>query len=153
MLPIKTSALLLSTLSLLLAPHEAAAGEPEPAGAASPVAITFTGLKAPSGRVLGALFDSEAAYGGGGAPVRGLAVEVSGGEATTTLTGLKPGRYALRAFHDMDGDGKLSTNPFGMPTEPVTFSNNARGVMGPASWKDAAFEVGPSGAAQVIAFD
>ena len=69
------------------------------------------------------------------------------------MTGLKPGRYAVRAFHDVDGDGKLSVNPFGAPTEPVAFSNNARPMMGPAAWTDAAFEVGPGGAVHLITID
>ena len=45
----------------------------------------------------------------------------------------------MRAFHDVNGDGRMNTNPFGMPTEPFAFSNNARGNMGPASWDRAEF--------------
>jgi uncharacterized protein (DUF2141 family) len=41
----------------------------------------------------------------------------------------------------VDGDGRMGTNPFGMPTEPYAASNNARGEMGPPAWSDAAFEV------------
>lgn len=150
---IKTSALLLSTLWLAATAHAATAAEPAAPGANASVVLTFKGMTTMSGQVMGALFDSEGAYGGKGAPVRGLALKVEGTEVTTTIDGLKPGRYALRAFHDADGDGKLSVNPFGRPTEPTAFSNNARGVMGPASWKDAAFEVGPAGAVQVITVD
>ena len=53
--------------------------------------------------------------------------------------GLPDGDYAVRAFHDLNGDGKMNTNPFGMPTEPYAFSNNAVGNMGPASWDRAKF--------------
>ncbi len=41
----------------------------------------------------------------------------------------------------MNGDGEMNTNPFGMPTEPFGFSNNAVGNMGPASWARAHFAV------------
>lgn len=57
------------------------------------------------------------------------------------MAGLKPGRYAVKSFHYIDGDGKMGTNPFGMPIEPFAFSNNAVGNMGPAKWADASFEV------------
>jgi uncharacterized protein (DUF2141 family) len=40
----------------------------------------------------------------------------------------------MRAFHDVDGDARMNVNPFGIPTEPYAFSNNAVGNMGPASW-------------------
>ncbi len=41
----------------------------------------------------------------------------------------------------MNGNGKMDTNPFGMPVEPYAFSNNAVGNMGPAKWDRARFEV------------
>ena len=61
--------------------------------------------------------------------------------AQADFTGLAPGRYAVKAFHDVNGDGKMAANPFGVPTEPYAFSNNAKGMMGPPKWTDAAFEV------------
>ena len=90
---------------------------------------------------MGLLFDSEEAYGGKGAPVRQIMVAADKAEVATQLVGLKPGRYAIKLFHDIDGDHKMGTNPFGIPTEPFAFSNNAVGNMGPAKWADAAFEV------------
>jgi uncharacterized protein (DUF2141 family) len=140
-----------STLGLLL-PGPAAA-QPAAAPAAASLTLVFEGIKTPEGSVLAALFDSEAAYGGKGPPVRGVAVKVEGGRASAIVGGLKPGRYALRAFHDLDGDGKMSTNPFGMPTEPFAFSNNAPAMMGPASWSAAAFEVPAEGAVHTITID
>ena len=105
------------------------------------LAISFTGIQTTEGAVMGAIFDSEAAYDGKGAPVRQIMVPVDKDAVSTLLSGLKPGRYAIKTFHDIDGDGKMTTNPFGMPIEPFAFSNNAVGNMGPAKWADAAFEV------------
>jgi uncharacterized protein (DUF2141 family) len=68
-------------------------------------------------------------------------VSATGDAVTATFNGLAPGQYAIRAFHDVDGDGKMGANPFGIPTEPYAFSNNAAGVMGPPKWSAAAFEV------------
>lgn len=111
-----------------------------PAFAQDTADITFSfQLGQPTGAVMVALYDSEAAYGGGGGPVRATRVAVSGDIATAVFEGLPAGEYAMRAFHDVDGDGEMDANPFGMPTEPFAFSNNAVGNMGPASWERARF--------------
>ncbi len=47
---------------------------------------------------------------------RGLAEPV-----TVTFVGLAPGRYALRAFLDIDGNGRLNGGPLG-PAEPWALS-------------------------------
>ena len=102
------------------------------------VILTFeTG--ASTGSVMVALFNSEAAY-NGGAPVAQAAIPASGPVVARFET-LPAGDYAMRAFHDLNGNGQMDTNPFGMPTEPYAFSNNARGNMGPASWDQAKFTV------------
>ena len=95
---------------------------------------------APTGSIMVALFDSEAAY-GGGAPVASALVEVAAGKTEADFPGLSAGRYAFKAFHDVNGNGRMDTNPFGMPVEPFAFSNNAVGNMGPASWERASFDL------------
>ena len=103
--------------------------------------LTYNGIETQEGKVMGVLFDSEDAFNGKGAPVRQIMLIADKAEIATQLEGLKPGRYAIKSFHDIDGDGKMGTNPFGMPIEPFAFSNNAVGNMGPAKWADAAFEL------------
>jgi len=98
------------------------------------------------GQVLIAVFDSKIAY-ETDKPVRRLAAQPG---KPVRLDGLQPGRYAIKSFHDIDGDGRMGTNPFGIPTEPFAFSNNARGSMGPASWEAAAFDVPAAGATQTL---
>lgn len=51
------------------------------------------------------------------------------------------GTVAIAIFQDLDGNGILSKNAFGIPIEPYGFSNNARGLMGPPSFQDAAIRV------------
>jgi uncharacterized protein (DUF2141 family) len=128
---------MIRTLSLIAA---LSLGVAAPALASDPasVALTFdTG--APTGAVMVALFD-EAAY-DGDQPTRAARIDIAAGERTVTFEGLPVGEYAVRAFHDLNGNGRMDTNPFGMPTEPYAFSNNARGNMGPASWDRAKFTV------------
>ena len=49
-----------------------------------------------------------------------------------------PGNYAVAVFQDLNDDGVLNKNPFGIPSEPYGFSNNAIGRFGPPSFADAA---------------
>ncbi|MDB5670310.1 MAG: hypothetical protein JWO25_1269 [Alphaproteobacteria bacterium] len=142
----------------LAAPFNAVSAAPAPAAAppsavtpaAASVTITFAGIELPQGRIMVALYDGKQAY-EGGSPVRVAPVAVSGtGEVSATIEGLAPGAYAVKAFHDVDGDGKLGKNPFGIPTEPYAFSNDAKGERGPASWEAASFALAAGANAQRI---
>ena len=64
--------------------------------------------------------------------------------------GLTAGPVAFRLFHDLNSDNRMNTNPFGIPTEPFAFSNNAPAQFGPAKWDAAKFEVSATGATQTI---
>ena len=109
----------------------------------SPLRLTFQ-TSASEGVVMVAVFDSEAAWNGGGAPAAVARVEAGAGPVEAAFE-LPAGDYAVRAFHDVDGDGELNTNPFGIPIEPFAFSNDARGRMGPPGWSAARFTVsGPT---------
>lgn len=103
--------------------------------------VTFefeTGAR--TGSVMVVLFSSKAGY-DGNQPVASMAVPASSSPVTVTFDGLAPGSYGMRSFHDVNGDGEMNFNPFGMPVEPYAFSNNAVGNMGPASWERARFNV------------
>ena len=109
--------------------------------AAAPLTIAFKGLATPTGAILVSVFDSETAFDQGGKPFASRMVAVSGAIAEIAVGDLPPGRYAVKAFHDIDGDGKMASNPFGIPLEPFAFSNDAVGEAGPAKWAAAAFTV------------
>ena len=49
------------------------------------------------------------------------------------------GTYAVACFHDENKNGRLDTGLFGIPTEGTVASNNAKGFMGPPTFKDAKF--------------
>lgn len=62
------------------------------------------------------------------------------GAAEVVFSGLEPGRYAVMAYHDANGNGRLDLR-FGMfPTEGYGLSNNPK-VVGPPKFADSAFEV------------
>ncbi|WP_396594708.1 DUF2141 domain-containing protein [Brevundimonas sp. R86498] len=119
--------------ALALSASAALAAEP---GAS--LALTFE-PGAETGAIMVALYD-EATY-AGGQPVRAVSLDVAAGQRIATFEDLAPGDYGVKAFHDVNGNGRMDTNPFGMPIEPYAFSNNAVGNMGPASWDRARFSV------------
>lgn len=119
-------------------------------GARATVTVNFTGIETRSGTINAAVYDTAEAYAGHGRPIRQVQVNVTGGEASVAIGGLAPGRYAIKAFHDLDGDGQMDTNPFGMPTEPFAFSNGATVNMGPPNFDAAAFTVTAGANAQAI---
>ncbi len=103
-----------------------------------PLTLTITDIADHKGAISFGVYD-EAGYGADKA-VNGGTIPVTGDTATMTLE-LPPGRYGIKLFHDVDGDGKMGMNPFGMPTEPYAFSNSAPAQFGPAKWDAAAFDV------------
>jgi uncharacterized protein (DUF2141 family) len=113
--------------------------------ATAALTVHFIGLKTSQGAVMLAVYNSEAAYEnsatGSEAATRTAKLEIQDGAAVTTLADLPPGQYAIKAFHDLNGDAKLNTNLFGIPTEPVGFSNDAPVHMHAPSWKETVFVV------------
>ncbi len=103
--------------------------------------VTITGLENDKGKVMVGLFDSKEGYSSGKEPFRGSSVEIRGGKAECTFAGIPYGTYAIKAYHDKNGNGKLDMNFMGIPNEPYGFSNNARAEFGPAKWEDAKFTI------------
>jgi uncharacterized protein (DUF2141 family) len=137
-------------LALILATAPAALAQEAASGS---LTVTFQGIKTPAGAVMVNLSASPEGYAGKALPVDQAGIAVGARTASITFHGLKPGSYAIRAFHDLNGDGELNTNPFGIPTEPYAFSNNARGAMGPARWDAAAFQIKAGQNRQTIDID
>ncbi|PXA84147.1 hypothetical protein DMC25_14520 [Caulobacter sp. D4A] len=113
------------------------------------LAVAFPDLKSHEGVLMVALFDSQAAW-AGGKPVQVTFVPAAASEPVAKLQGLAAGTYAVRVFQDLDGDQRLSMNPFGLPVEPYGFSGGAKANMGPPAFAAAAFTVTPGDNAQAI---
>jgi uncharacterized protein (DUF2141 family) len=130
-------------------PRPAADPEPEAAptataaGGAPGIAVVARVEGAASGRIAFALFRGAASFGGAGDPLRKAFVALEpDGAATWEITDLRAGDYAIKAFHDVNGNGRLDRGAFGIPTEPYGFSRNARGRLGPPGYDDARFRFG-----------
>ena len=57
---------------------------------------------------------------------------------------VSPGRYAVAAFQDLDGNGTLARTQLGLPLEPYAFSNDAGRTRRP-TFAAAAVDVGEAG--------
>lgn len=102
-----------------------------------------------TGNVLIALYASAEAYKDGERD-NGLNLVADQSQISGTIKALAPGTYAIKLFHDVDGNGKLNKNLVGIPSEPYGFSNDAPARFGPATWEDAKFVLGASHTEQTI---
>lgn len=56
---------------------------------------------------------------------------------------IRPGSYAIVAFHDENGNGKLDQSEMGLPLEGFSFSNNPPLNRGKPGWKQISFSAEP----------
>lgn len=136
----KKTAAILTAIALFGAP---AIAEPT-----TGLTVTIDGIETVSGKISLGVFD-ETGYESGKA-VDGASITVDGSSVTASFEGLAPGEYGVKLFHDVNGNGSMDTNPFGMPIEPYAFSNNAKGRFGPAKWEQAKFVVEVDGTTHAI---
>ena len=74
--------------------------------------------------------------------VRSISLPPKSGKANFKLTDLPAGTYAIGVIHDLDNNGKLSTNAVGYPIEKFGFSNNPKVYFSPPSFEKASFVLG-----------
>ena len=65
----------------------------------------------------------------------------SAGAITYHISDSPPGRIAVSAFHDLNGNQDLDINALGVPIESYGFSNNARGLFGPPNFSDVSIQI------------
>lgn len=67
--------------------------------------------------------------------------QITGNKCSFIFNDLKPGKYAVRYYHDFNMNGKMETNLVGKPTEGYGFSNNVIGKFGPPPFEKWLFEI------------
>ena len=92
------------------------------------------------GEVRFALFGTPADY-QKGRKLLDRTAPVRDGQAELPLRGLPPGRYAFRLFHDANANGQLDTGAFGLPVEPIFYSNDASDMFSAPEWEEASFRL------------
>ncbi|MDP9603887.1 UNVERIFIED_ORG: uncharacterized protein (DUF2141 family) [Variovorax paradoxus] len=112
-----------------------------PAGAfAADLSLSVADGPAANATLYVALYNDAASYADSKA-VASQTAPMQDGKARLVFAGLAPGRYALRAFADENGNGKLDTNLMGMPIERYGFSNDAKGNRAAPDFEAAAIAV------------
>ncbi len=113
------------------------------AAAAADLSVEVDGVEPGAGRVFVALCTGSLAE-------ESCRIGQSGPAAAQSLrfgfTEVPPGTYAVAAFQDLDGDGRLGRTGLGLPTEPYGFSNGA-GRRGRPDFAAAAFRLPEAGTA------
>jgi uncharacterized protein (DUF2141 family) len=97
--------------------------------------IEITGIKNDVGKIMLQLLDGKEVT------VNQAMGDIKDGKSTISIRDLKPGKYAIRYFHDENSNGKLDTNTFGIPKEGYGFSNNAKGSFGPPAFEKWIFDL------------
>lgn len=138
---------------LVVAPLAAAAGE---------LRISVDGIRSTRGSVVIGLYDNPETFVRAMEPSAGflndparfgaVALRANGALKSTVVFGnLEPGRYAVIAFHDENGNGILDRNFLGVPLEPYGFSNGRHGYFRPPTFDEAAVVVdGGDGAIRIV---
>ncbi len=121
---------LVRAAALLLA--MAAAG-PAHAGALD---VAIEGVRSDKGKLVVAL------YGAGDRQLERREIPARPGAMRVEFGNIAAGEYAVRVFHDEDGDGAMKKTGIGLPAEGYGFSNRARARFGPPGWKAIAVSVG-----------
>ena len=130
-----TPALIVMALALSLLSTRANADPPR-----GGVLSMHLGLRNSNGQVGCLLFSSEKGYPKDhSAAAQSKWCPITSSESVCSFDPIPAGTYAVACFHDENKNGKLDTGMFGIPTEGTVASNNARGFMGPPSFKDAKF--------------
>lgn len=99
--------------------------------------LKVQGIEKVTGKLYVAIYNSPESF--MKKPLAGFAVEVKDKVISVPCKGLPAGTYAFSMYQDENGNGKLDTATFGIPTEKFGFSNNAEGVMGPPSYEKCSF--------------
>ena len=99
---------------------------------AADLVIHVANVKSDQGQVRVALYDNAEAF--LKRPAR--AAEARADKAGTTLVfhDVAPGDYGFAVYHDANDNGRVDRNLLGIPTEPIAFSNDAQGRMGPPAF-------------------
>jgi len=113
-------------------------------GPTARLVVVLKGLKSRQGVVRVSLYAGEEGFPSRHQQaLRGATEPIDGEEVQVVFEDLAPGTYAVSAFHDEDGDGRLKRGTFGIPKEGIAFSRDARNPVGPPKWKDAKFALPP----------
>ncbi|MDC0259064.1 DUF2141 domain-containing protein [Verrucomicrobiales bacterium] len=128
----KTAMKALTVTILLLLSQGLIAGE---------LSVVVKGITTPEGTLMVGIFDSKKTFKKDAIDQSTKDAVIEAGEMTIVVKDLKPGIYAFIAFHDLNENLTCDIGKWGIPTEPVAFSNEPKMRFGPPSFKACSFTV------------
>ena len=126
-----------------------------PAPKTGQIIITFHGLQSRDGYLRVSLYKAAASFPDGAPAARKdiclttLSPRSPLGAVKVSFGDLRPGRYAVCAFHDRDSSGKLKQNFLGIPTEEWGMSNNPRPNIRTPRFEEAQLNIPAPGATMI----
>ncbi len=112
-------------------------------------ALQFVGLKAGEGTLMIAAYGSAETF--FKKPSWSQAIKVDKETMTVPLCNLDAAEIAVTAFQDMNGNGKLDSNPMGIPSKPYAASGKPAMFSAP-TWNDTKVAFAGSTQAIIIKF-
>jgi uncharacterized protein (DUF2141 family) len=126
------------TSTLMLASLSASAAE---------LTVVVSGIRDGDGQLMVGVFDKADTF--LKQPLSGRVVPASvrdaAGNARFVIDNLTPGGYAVSVVHDRDGNGRMTMNVMGLPSEPFGVSGKGSGL-GPPRFEDATLQLDAAGA-------
>src|ERR1700687_5024568 len=107
------------------------------AQAADRVSVPISGLRNNDGVVRCGIYTGPETFPKAGQESRGVIAKIKGGQATCVFNGLKPGTYAVAAFHAENNETEMQYGIFGRPKEGYGFSRNPPSRVGAPAFRPA----------------
>ena len=117
---------------------------------AAQIVVAIDGLHSAKGNVFVALYSKSEGFPDGDYSDRWLRLPASAAPIMVTFDDLRPGTYAVGAYHDENANNRLDTNFIGYPVEGYALSNGIRAIISRPRFGDAAFAVGGDGKRVVL---
>lgn len=105
------------------------------------VAITVNGLKPVASQVCFAVFKSDVGFPKTDNSQQAEVIASDGPTLNAALMLPVNEPIAISIYQDIDGNGELTRDSFGIPNEPYGFSNDARGMLGPPTFQDSTIQI------------
>ena len=115
---------------------------------AAELKVTLEGIDRPLGSVLVALYDDARSF--RASSLLKERMRAQAGRMEFVFRDLRPGEYAVLAFHDLNDNGELDTNALGLPKEPWGATRNGKRIFGPPEWEHSHIQVPSTGASLTI---
>ena len=136
----KDTELLVRTSSTVAANSVALASsqvEAQKAVAKSPptTRLVIAGVRPSRGKLKVAIYTYAGSFPNPASASQTLELSPTNPTVETLLPSMK--QFAVAVYQDINSDGELNRNRFGIPTEPFAFSNNAMGKRGPPAFEQA----------------